>query len=304
MSNWERCVSDGHQRSSLIQEKHAVLFLKNLQTRRAKEKLKSTVTAERTCILDAYKPNKPKPQRESQPQRALHSLLISAVLSRGQKSLGFIYSADHRYACRAQGWVSKLQFFYFFCERNWKMALEAKSHSLFCSPASHSDNAEIKSSFLSYVKIEGEISGIRENINEFSGKEWEVAQNVHTVVALYLSPWVSSVRCDENTDVSAGQLGSDHTWIQKGSEGAFKHVIVIQTWNRCAGKVDFISLCKLLLAGKDRSKDQIWLGALRDVIEDKQQYGRANQSANQIISSPDAIIIPGADSLLTMFPEV
>lgn len=25
---------------------------------------------------------------------------------------------------------------------------------------------------------------------------------------------------------------------------------------------------------------------------------------NQIISSPDAIIIPGADSLLTMFPEV
>lgn len=86
MSNWERCVSDGHQRSSLIQEKHAVLFLKNLQTRRAKEKLKSTVTAERTCILDAYKPNKPKPQRESQPQRALHSLLISAVL--GQKSLG------------------------------------------------------------------------------------------------------------------------------------------------------------------------------------------------------------------------
>lgn len=88
MSNWERCVSDGHQRSSLIQEKHAVLFLKNLQTRRAKEKLKSTVTAERTCILDAYKPNKPKPQRESQPQRALHSLLISAVLSRGQKSLG------------------------------------------------------------------------------------------------------------------------------------------------------------------------------------------------------------------------
>lgn len=184
------------------------------------------------------------------------------------------------------------------------MALEAESHSLFCSPASHSDNAEIKSSFLSYVKIEGEISGIRENINEFSGKEWEVAQNVHTVVALYLSPWVSSVRCDENTDVSAGQLGSDHTWIQKGSEGAFKHVIAIQTWNRCAGKVDFISLCKLLLAGKDRSKDQIWLGALRDVIEDKQQYGRANQSANQIISSPDAIIIPGADSLLTMFPEV
>lgn len=217
---------------------------------------------------------------------------------------GFIYSADHRYACRAQGWVSKLQFFYFFCERNWKMALEAESHSLFCSPASHSDNAEIKSSFLSYVKIEGEISGIRENINEFSGKEWEVAQNVHTVVALYLSPWVSSIRCDENTDVSAGQLGSDHTWIQKGSEGAFKHVIAIQTWNRCAGKVDFISLCKLLLAGKDRSKDQIWLGALRDVIEDKQQYGRANQSANQIISSPDAIIIPGADSLLTMFPEV
>lgn len=212
--------------------------------------------------------------------------------------------------CRSQIRMSrtrlsvKTTILYFFCERNWKMALEAKSHSLFCSPASHSDNAEIKSSFLSYVKIEGEISGIRENINEFSGKEWEVAQNVHTVVALYLSPWVSSVRCDENTDVSAGQLGSDHTWIQKGSEGAFKHVIAIQTWNRCAGKVDFISLCKLLLAGKDRSKDQIWLGALRDAIEDKQQYGCANQSANQIISSPDAIIIPGADSLLTMFPEV
>lgn len=32
MSNWQRCVSNGHQRSSLIQEKHAVLFLKNLQT--------------------------------------------------------------------------------------------------------------------------------------------------------------------------------------------------------------------------------------------------------------------------------
>lgn len=32
MSNWQRCVSDGHQRSSLVQEKHTVLFLKNLQT--------------------------------------------------------------------------------------------------------------------------------------------------------------------------------------------------------------------------------------------------------------------------------
>lgn len=51
------------------------------------------------------------------------------------------------------------------------MALEAESHSLFCSPAFHSDKAEIKSSFLSCVKIEGEISGLTENINEFSGKE-------------------------------------------------------------------------------------------------------------------------------------
>lgn len=38
--------------------------------------------------------------------------------------------------------------------------------------------------------------------------------------------------------------------------------------------------------------------------QSKQQYGCANQSANQIISSPDAIMIPGAESLLTMFPEV
>lgn len=30
VSNWQRCVSDGHQRPSLIQEKHTVLFLKNL----------------------------------------------------------------------------------------------------------------------------------------------------------------------------------------------------------------------------------------------------------------------------------
>lgn len=30
--NWQRCVSDGHQRSSLVKEKHAVLLLKNLQT--------------------------------------------------------------------------------------------------------------------------------------------------------------------------------------------------------------------------------------------------------------------------------
>lgn len=30
VSNWQRCVSDGHQRSALIQEKHTVLFLKNL----------------------------------------------------------------------------------------------------------------------------------------------------------------------------------------------------------------------------------------------------------------------------------
>lgn len=32
VSNWQRRVSDGHQRSSLIQKEHAVLFLKNLHT--------------------------------------------------------------------------------------------------------------------------------------------------------------------------------------------------------------------------------------------------------------------------------
>lgn len=31
----------------------------------------------------------------------------------------------------------------------------------------------------------------------------------------YLSPGVSSIRRDENTDISAGQLRSDHTCIQK-----------------------------------------------------------------------------------------
>lgn len=40
-------------------------------------------------------------------------------------------------------------------------------------------------------------------------------------------------------------------------EHSLKTCVVVQTWNRCAGKIDFISLCKLLLAGKDRSKEQI-----------------------------------------------
>lgn len=49
VSNWQRCVSDGHQRSALIQEKHTVLLLKNLQTglvsfalNLTREKFKST----------------------------------------------------------------------------------------------------------------------------------------------------------------------------------------------------------------------------------------------------------------------
>lgn len=77
----------------------------------------------------------------------------------------------------------------------------------------------------------------------------------------YLSPGVSSIRCDENADISTDQLGSNHAWTQINKEQHytecnaiyFKHAIVCGlnsvvnvsstevTWNRCAEK-DFISL--------------------------------------------------------------
>lgn len=112
------------------------------------------------------------------------------------------------------------------------------------------------------------------------------------VMIPYLPPGVSRIRCDENTDVSTGQLRSNHTWIiiqhnnctnfnltvkQLLRTAAFlkyDYVLwqVISTqvmWNRCAGKIDFISLCKLLLSSEsplNRTKEQIWLRELKDVI--------------------------------------
>lgn len=35
------------------------------------------------------------------------------------------------------------------------------------------------------------------------------------IIVPYLSPGVSGIRCDVNTDISTGQLRSNHTWIQK-----------------------------------------------------------------------------------------
>lgn len=41
------------------------------------------------------------------------------------------------------------------------------------------------------------------------------------VIVRYLSPGISSIRCDENTDVGTGQLRSNHAWVQKGRKAVF-----------------------------------------------------------------------------------
>lgn len=80
-SSWKTCRRDEPKKNSSLRWQHK----------------------ERAYLTPTSQTNR-KPQRESQPQRALHTLLISAVLSRGQKSLGLfiLQITDTRVAHKAE----------------------------------------------------------------------------------------------------------------------------------------------------------------------------------------------------------
>lgn len=115
-----------------------------------------------------------------------------------------------------------------------------------------------------------------------------------TVIPLYLYPGVSSIRCDEDTDISTGQLRSNHTWKKLYSSRHDEMFVLLFHWRYIEHRyVDGFQFIYKVNAGRAEGSD-------REAAVRQQQHG----CANQIIFSPDAIIIPGAESLLTMFPEV